>query len=370
MLWRRERRGRVEIVRTGGTIMSKRRLPLRLLNLGSYFALAAAASHTIDRPDLVVAATDPPLLGLLGARLKRRWNCRLVYNVRDLYPDIAQVNGGLRNRPLLNLLNYANREAFAAADRVIVLGHDMRERIAAKGVAPERIMVVPDWVDCAAIRPVIRNPLRDSFGGKFVVMYSGNLGLSQQLETVIEAAAHLRNDTGLLFILVGEGARKPWMMREAAARGLGNVRFLPYQPKERLAESLSAADLHLIPLKTGAAGCLVPSKVYGIMAAGRSFVAMMEAHSEVARLAVWHDIGSVAPPGDASALAGAIQAARADPERLVLRGLKARQLAVRCFDRKIVTRRFGKVLADIASAGEHAALNTHAKSTNLAQNGS
>ena len=90
----------------------------------------------MTRPDLIVAATDPPLLGLLGAWLKRRWNCRLAYNVRDLYPDIAEINGGLRNRPLFNLLAYANRHAFAAADRIIVVGDDMRERIAAKGVAP------------------------------------------------------------------------------------------------------------------------------------------------------------------------------------------------------------------------------------------
>lgn len=351
-LWRRERRGQIEIVRTWGTRLPKRKLPFRLLNLGSYFALAAAASLTIERPDLIVAATDPPLLGLLGAWLKRRWSCRLAYNVRDLYPDIAQINDGMRNRPLLNLLAYANRKAFAAADRIIVLGDDMRERIAAKGVAPERITVVSDWVDCAAIKPVTRNPLRDSFGGKFVVMYSGNLGLSQQLETVIEAAGQLRNDAGLLFVLIGEGARKPWMMREVAARGLGNVRFLPYQPKERLAESLAAADLHLIPLKAGAAGCLVPSKVYGIMAASRPFVAMMEANSEVGQLALRHDIGSVVTPGDAWALTAVIRASREHPERLTLMGLKARQLALRCFDKKIVTRKFGEVMAEIADGVE------------------
>jgi colanic acid biosynthesis glycosyl transferase WcaI len=347
MPWRRERRGRVEIVRTAGTRLSKRRLPLRMLNLGSYFMLAAVASGRIERPDLIVAATDPPLLGLLGACLKRRWDCPLVYNVRDLYPDIAYVNRGLRSRPLLKTLDYANRRAFAAADRIIVLGSDMRERIIARGVEPERVTVVTDWVDCAAIRPIESNSLRDSFGRKFVVMYSGNLGLSQQLETVIAAAERLRHDPRVLFVLTGEGARKPWLMSQASVRGLSNVRFLPYQPKERLAESLGAADLHLIPLMAGAAGCLVPSKVYGIMAASRPFVAMMDRNSEVARLAERHDIGWVVPPGDDAALAVTIERLASRPDDLMLMGLKARQLVLRCFDRKIVTRKFGEVLVEM-----------------------
>lgn len=351
-LWFREHRGRIEIVRTQGTRLSKRRLPLRMLNLGSYFTLAAAASRTLERPDLIVAATDPPLLGLLGARLKRRWNCPLVYNVRDLYPDIAYINGGLRSRPLLKVLEYANQRAFAAADRVIVLGADMRDRIIAKGVASERITVVTDWVDCAAIKPSASSRLRDTFGGKFVVMYSGNLGLSQQLETVISAAERLQSEPHLLFVLAGEGARKSSLMSQAAARGLSNVCFLPYQPKELLAESLSAADLHLIPLKAGAAGCLVPSKVYGIMAASRPFVAMMDSASEVARLAKRHDIGSVVPPGDDAALAASVRDLANRPNDLALMGLKARQLALRCFDRRIVTRKFGEVLSDVGRLEE------------------
>jgi putative colanic acid biosynthesis glycosyltransferase WcaI len=327
--------------------LPKRRLALRMLNLGSYFTLAAAASRMIERPDLIVAATDPPLLGLLGASLKRRWGCPLAYNVRDLYPDIAQINGGLRNRRLLEFLDYANRRAFAAADGVIALGNDMRDRIIAKGVAPERITVVTDWVDCAVIRPLIANPLRDSFGDKFVVMYSGNLGLSQQLETVLAAAERLRNDRNLLFVMAGEGARKSWLMNQATARRLTNVRFLPYQPKERLAESLGAADVHLIPLKAGAAGCLVPSKVYGIMAASRPFVAVIDSDSDVARMAERHDIGLVVQPGDDGALAAAIKELASRPDELSLMGLKARQLALRCFDRKIVTRKFGEVLSEM-----------------------
>ncbi|MGH7905859.1 MAG: glycosyltransferase, partial [Candidatus Binataceae bacterium] len=121
--------GRVAIIRTWGTRLPKRRLALRMLNLGSYFVLAAIAALWVKRPDIIIAETDPPLLGALGAILKRRWKCRLIYNVRDLYPDIAYANGGVKNRWLLALLSAANQLAYKRSDRVVVLGEDMRQRV-------------------------------------------------------------------------------------------------------------------------------------------------------------------------------------------------------------------------------------------------
>jgi len=346
-LWWQERRGPISIIRTRGTRLPKRRLPLRFINLGTYFLLAAAATLKLERPDLIVAATDPPLLGMLAVILKRRWNCRLVYNVRDLYPDIAYANGALRSRVLLKLLDHANRLAYASADRVITVGHDMRDRIIAKGVPPARVTVVPDWVDCTAIRPVADNPLRRSFGDKFVVMYAGNLGLSQQLETMIAAAQRLRGDPRILFVLIGEGARKRWLIERAAALNLPNLLFLPYQPRAKLAESLSAADLHVIPMAAGTGGCLVPSKVYGIMAAGCAFIAMMDERAEVAQLALRHDIGFLTPPGDDAALVNRLENVLQNLGKLNLMGTKARKIALTCFNREIVTRQFGEVLAAV-----------------------
>ena len=162
----------------------------------------------------------------------------------------------------------------------------MARRIVDKGVPPDKVVVVPDWVDCGRIRPLDSNPFRRSFGDKFVVMYSGNMGLSQQLEGVLEAADGLRDNERSLFALIGEGARKSGSKSGRARWDLStNVIFLPYQPLENLSQSLSAADLHLIPLAPGAAGCLVPSKIYGILAAGRPFIAMMEENAEVAQIA-------------------------------------------------------------------------------------
>jgi colanic acid biosynthesis glycosyl transferase WcaI len=346
--WRHEQRGRVAIVRTWGTKFPKANLAGRLINLGTYYALAAMATISLARPDVIVAETDPPLLGALAALLKRRWRCRLVYSVQDLFPDIAIANGRLRSRILLDVLKRGNGIAFKHADRIVALGQDMAERIVAKGVASAKVAVMPAWADCGAIHPLASNPFRAQFGDKFVVMYSGNLGFSQQLETVLEAAEQMRDDPRVLFVLIGEGACKEQLVARTAERSLVNVMFLPYQPKESLGESLSAADLHLIPLAPGTAGCVVPSKVYAILAAGRPFVAMMEEHAEVARLAREHNVGFVVKPGNAAALAAATREALAHPDSLHQMGSRARRLALERFDRPKVTREFGDMLANVA----------------------
>ncbi len=348
-LWSRERRGKVTVIRTSGTRFSKSNLAGRLVNLGTYYLLAAIVAYRLPRPDVIVAETDPPLLGALAAVLKRRWGCRLVYNVRDLYPDIAEVTGGVRSPFLLELLRRGNDYAYERADLIVTLGHDMARRIVDKGVPKEKVVVVPDWVDCGRIRPLESNPFRRIFGNKFVVMYSGNIGLSQQLEGVLEAADRMRDDDRILFAIVGEGARKNWLQERARAMGLNNVRFMPYQPLEQLGESLNAADLHLIPLAPGAAGCLVPSKIYGILAAGRPFIAMMEDSAEVAQIARDDAVGFVVRPGDVDALVGAIREAADAPEHLKQMGLRARRLAELRFDRTKVTSMFGSMLAGVAT---------------------
>ncbi len=347
-LWSTENRGNVTVVRTWGTRFPKSNLLGRLINLGTYYLLAAIVAFGLERPDIIVAETDPPLLGALAALLKRRWRCRLVYNVQDLYPDIALATGGVRSTVLLGLLRRANDFAYSRADLIVTLGHDMAARIVNKGVPTDKVIVVPDWVDCGDIRPLATNPFRRGLGDKFIVMYSGNIGLSQQLEAVLECAHRLRHDPRILFTLIGEGARKKWLQERAREMGLTNVVFLPYQPKEKLGESLTAADLHLIPLAPGTAGCLVPSKIYGILAAGRPFVAIMEENAEVASIAREHGVGMVVRPGDVDGLTRTIAECVDAPERLQHMGNRARLLAELHFDRNKVTSRFGSVLASVA----------------------
>ena len=347
MPFQRESFGAVKIVRTFGASLSKKSIPRRLLNLAVYFGLATIAALR-ERPDVIVAETDPPLLGLLAAIVARIHRCRFVYYCQDLFPDIAEATGGLKSHFLLSILSRANTLAYRRADAIVVLANDMADRLCRKGVPTDRIVVAPNWIDCGKVRPHNSQMTFREFG-HFVVMYAGNLGLSQSLETVLEAAHLMRNDSRVKFVLVGDGARRSWLQGEARSRQLSNVEFVAHQAPVAMSEVLATANLHLIPLVAGAAGCLVPSKVYGILAAGRPFVAMMEDDAEVARLASDFKVGFVTPPGDPVRLARAITEALEDPSRLNEMGRRARLLAENRFDRRDVTRRFAHLLEAVVS---------------------
>jgi colanic acid biosynthesis glycosyl transferase WcaI len=344
-LLRRERYCAVKVVRTFGAKLSKRNLALRLANLGIYFLLASIAAFR-EPADVIVAETDPPLLGLLGAIVKRLRGCPFVYYCQDLYPDIAEATGGLKSRPLLAFLRWCNDFAFRHADAIVVLGADMAGRLRRKGVPAARIVVIPNWIDCRKVTPQPPAPgWRRCNSEDFVVMYAGNLGWTQNLECVLETARLMRDDHRVKFVLVGDGTRKSSLERESRLKGLDNVEFIARRPPSAMSEVLTAGDLQLIPLIAGAAGCMVPSKVYWILAAGRPYVAMMESHAEVARLASEFEVGFVVPPGDADALARTISESIKDPRQLEEMGRRARVLAEETYDRPLVTRRFAEFLA-------------------------
>ena len=343
-LLRRECYGAVKVVRTFGAKLSKKNLALRLVNLGIYWVLASIAAFR-ERTDVIIAETDPPLLGVLGAIVKRLKGCRFIYYCQDLYPDIAEATGGLKSRPVLAFLRWCNDFAFRHADAIVVLGADMAGRLQRKGVPAKRMVVIPNWIDCRKVKP--QPPATDwrtGNPGAFVVMYAGNLGWAQNLESVLEAARIMRDDRRVKFVLVGDGTRKSSLARAVRLKGLDNVEFIDHHPPSAMSEVLAAGHLHLIPLTAGAAGCLVPSKVYGILAAGRPYVAMMESDSEVARLASEFEVGFVVPPGDADALARTISESMRNPKLLEEMGHRARVLAEQTYDRRLVTHSFAEFL--------------------------
>jgi glycosyltransferase involved in cell wall biosynthesis len=239
---------------------------------------------------------------------------------------------------------------------VVVLGEDMRQRVLARGIDPHKITLVPNWVDTSAIRPTTRDEsLRPAWelDGEFVVMYSGNLGLSQGLEEVLVAARDLCQEP-VKFVLVGEGAAKERLQAQATEWGLRNVQFRPYEAKERLAVSLGTADLHLVPLRRGLAGCIVPSKLYGILAAGRPYVASVEADSEVARVTQAERTGMVIEPDTGMELASAIRWCLNHPEALTEMGRRGRRLAEERYDRRVSVAAFQTVLERLVLPGAEA----------------
>jgi glycosyltransferase involved in cell wall biosynthesis len=299
------------------------------------------------------------VLGALGAFLKRWHRCRLVFYLQDLFPEVGLVLGKLRPGPLASFLRCMTQIGLRGADRVVVLGEDMRRRVLRRGIDPDKISVVPNWADVTALRSSAggARALRGEWGvdGRFVVMYSGNLGLSQNLEQVLDAAELLR-DEPVQFLFVGEGAAKAGLVARAAEQKLANVRFLPYTPKERLGESLAAADVHLIPLQRGLAGCIVPSKLYGILAAGRPYVAAVEEESEVAHITRQWQTGLRTEPGAPAELAEAIRWCLAHRDELAEMGRRGQRLAETRFDRRRCVAQFADLLDSLTAEREPAAV--------------
>ena len=339
----------MKVVRTFALNISKQRGLLRYFEFPIYFALAGFAALR-ERSDVVVAETDPPVLGALGAILGLLRRCPFIYYCQDIYPEVGIATGALKSNLMRLLVRASNWLAYRRADAIVVLAPEMAALLRRKGVPAERIVVVPNWIDCRKVTPQApRADLREKYASAFVVMYAGNFGWTQNLDAVLEAAQLCAKAPNLKFVFVGDGARRGHLEAVAKARRLTNVDFIARVEPSKMSAVLAAADLHLIPLGAGVAGSMVPSKVYGILAAGKPFIAMMERHAEVARIAAEAEVGFVTPPGDAGALARVI--ARSMDNRAVLEemGRRARVLAEQSYGRSLMTRRFADLLEAVRS---------------------
>ncbi|MFO7301370.1 MAG: glycosyltransferase family 4 protein [Acidobacteriota bacterium] len=358
--WRvfeRQEHGGVKILRAAGTRFDKRRFAGRAANYVSYFASACVAGLRLERPDVVVALTDPPIIGLAAWLSSLRYRVPLVMAFKDLFPEVAALLPDFHSDTINAALQQVNRFLVRRAARNIALGETMRQRlIGDKGAPPERTVIIADWADTSAIEPGEReNAFRREHGlaGRFVVMHSGNLGLAQNLETIVEAAARLRHRPEIQFVFQGEGVSKATLQQQVRDLGLSNVTFLPFAPKERLGESFAAADVFIVSLQRGLAGYIVPSKLYGILAAGRPYVAAVEEDCEVASLTRAHRCGLVAEPGDAGALADAVLRLFEDAGFRASAGGNARQLALQ-FDRRRQVARYVELFRELTGATSRA----------------
>lgn len=355
----RERKGGVDIWRVWTFVPGSRSISRRLLQYGSFFATSLMASLRADPPDVCLVMSTPPLLlGVTGTLLSALRGTPFLYSVQDLYPDIAVHLGVIPEKSLLtSAIEQVARVCYRSAAAVVTLSDGMGQRLRDKGLAPERVHVIPNWADTESVCPVPRDsPLARELGldQGFVVQYSGNLGLSQGLEHVIDAAAALR-DLPITFAFVGDGNAREKLVALAKVRGVDNVRFFPPQPRERLAELLSACDLGLVTMKRGVGKDLVPSKLYGIMAAARPVLASVEHDSEVSRVIQAHDCGWIVAPESAAMLADGVRAAYAlQQESRAALGKRGRAACETAYSRRAITRRYEAVMRDVARAGKRA----------------
>jgi glycosyltransferase involved in cell wall biosynthesis len=303
----------------------------RVLNYLTYTALVIPRA-LFTTCDAVLAMTDPPFEGIIGAFVALLKGKRYFYNIRDMYPDMA-VGGSIVAPGLLaRIWEKLHRWALRRATKVIVLGEDMRNRIVAKGVRADQVEIVRDGTEILSAnaqqtqvaqldQEVIRT-IRGDF--RFVLLHAGNIGFYGAWETLIAAAKQLHGD-GIGFVFVGEGAQRAQL--ESAANGASNVRFLPFFPGNKIPSVLAAADAHVITIKRGLEGVVVPSKMYGILAAGKPIVAVAPRETDAVALGEKLGFSVGADPDYPDQVAKVIRKLAADPARMTVMGQSARAAA-------------------------------------------
>lgn len=324
-LLRREKRNNVFVERVGSTAYPRDQMRRRISNYLSYLALAVPRALSV-RSDVVLAMTDPPVAGIVGAFVARLAGRPFVYNIRDLYPEMAIVGDIIRPSGWVEWWEKLHRRAVQRAARVIVLGDDMRDRILSKGVSPERVVVVRDGSTLLSILPEQSHPLVQEIrsGFPFVVLHAGNMGFYGAWETLLNAAEILRNEN-VGFVFIGDGSNRYALEKRAAQ--LSNVRFLPFRPANEIPHVMVAGDMHVVTVRRGLEGVVVPSKLYSILAAGRPVMVVAPEESDAARIVREFGCGIVADPEDPLAVVAAVRNLREDNARLAEMGRRARQAA-------------------------------------------
>ncbi|WP_437191423.1 glycosyltransferase family 4 protein [Planctomicrobium sp. SH527] len=324
----------------------------RILNLMTFTASAFLATlWRSPRPDIVITETDPFFLPLLGRFIQWRYRIPFVAYLQDIYPDIAIALGKAKEGRLTKTLRNLLVSSYNKADRVVVLCNDMKTRCIQNGVQEEHIDIIPNWADCRQIYPIKENNefrKQHQLDGKFVVMYSGNLGMAHLLDPILDAAVELKSHPEIVFLFIGEGVQKERLRKRVAELGLNNVRFLGYQPEEFLKQSLSAADIQIVSMLPEVKGCLMPSKLYGVLASGTAVLSISPRDSDLSQLIISEDVGLVCDPNPSETLnrrmVEAIRGMATNPDFTRQQGVRGRALCLEQFDRHQQVARFAEIL--------------------------
>lgn len=310
--------------------------------VSAFFVLLAR----LERGDVVVAETDPPLVSVVAAAAAAVKGARLVNWTQDLFPEVAEALGVKPVRALSGTLRWLRNLSLRSASMNVAIGERMADSIRAQGVPAGRVKVIHNWADGSAVRPSASSSLRTAWGleGKFVVGYSGNMGRAHEFDAILSAARALSDEKGIAFLFVGSGKQRS----AVEAAGLANAVFKPYQPYEKLGESLAAADAHLVCLKPSLEGLIVPSKFYGILAAGRPVINVGDPAGELARWVTRAACGVSVDPRDAEGLTRVVLDWSKSPEEARRAGERGRDFFEKNFNRPLALKAWYDVLRESA----------------------
>ena len=332
----------------------QRALRYVLVNIIQYFKGAAA-----KEVDVIFAGSTPPTQGLLCGLVKKRLKVPFVYNLQDIFPD-SLVNAKMTRKGSLiwKLGRRLEDFTYRSADKIIVISEGFKRNIMEKGVPEEKIAVVPNWVDTDSVYPIARedNVLFDRYQldrDKFYVCYSGNIGHSQNLSLLLEAAKKLEKElSDMCFVLIGEGAAKAELEEAIKNEGIGNVIMLPFQPYEEIAHVFGLGDVGLIISKPGIGGSSVPSKTWSIMAAAKPMIASFDEDSELTELVRENTFGMAVGAGDADRLCAAVRALYEDREAGRDMGQRARAYVCEHLNKETCTGMYVKILQESIAGGK------------------
>ena len=339
---RRARIDGVDVHRVRTTRFGRDNLVGRAADYATFYLAAGWRLWRIARAgDVVVAKTDPPLISVVAGIVARRRGARLVNWVQDVFPEVAEALGvRALSGPQAGLLRRLRNAAFRSAAANVVLSERMAAVVARAGAPAGRIRVIPNWADMEAIRPVAaaNNPLRRDWelAGKFVVCYSGNMGRVHEFGTILDAAQLLSTrEATIAFLFIGGGAQRGTIDDEVRRRGLANVQFRPYQDRAGLSFSLGVGDVHLVSQRPEVEGFVFPSKLYGILAAGRPLVFIGDREGEIGVMVERERIGVALRQGDAAGLADQLVRLAGDAALREAMGARARALLCERYDKRI-----------------------------------
>jgi colanic acid biosynthesis glycosyl transferase WcaI len=342
----------VVIVRVASTTFDRRNLSLRGVNYVTYLIRSLRVGLTSDRPDVILCMTDPPIIANVALIVARRFRVPLIVISQDVFPEIAVQLRRLENPLAVKLFQSCINLYLKRADRIIAIGETMKKRLHEKGAPLDRLSVIPNWVDTSEITPREReNEWARAHGleGKTVIMHSGNVGYAQNLDLLIRASTFLRDLEDLAIVIIGTGARHGELVELANVLEADSVVFLPHQPRDVLSLSLSSADLHFLGLSPGLSGYIVPSRIYGVLAAGRPVIAAVDGDSETAALVERTGAGVVVPPDRPDLLAKAIRNAHEGRFDLEAMGSQARAFALEEANREVAFARYRAILAELVA---------------------
>lgn len=348
-LFSTSREGGVKVIRCWLHVSPSKTVFRRLLNFISFGISSFLAVLFFEKPDLILAVSPPLSNGITAMLLKGIKNCRYIFNVQDIYPDAAVNAGVVRDSLLIGFFQKLEKAIYRKARKVTVISEGFKENLIRKGVSSGKVEIIYNWIDASEIVPQPREnefALKQGLKGKFVVLYSGTIGIISGAEIILECAQKLKNSPDIVFLMVGEGVVKDRIQIAAAQRGLDNIRMLPFQPREILSQVLSSANLAVLTLQKNRGKSSVPSKVLGYMAAARPVAASLDQDSDTARFLERAGCGICVPAEDAKALTEAILNLYHDPNRRLKLGQNGREFLLKYGERKVGTAQYQELMEE------------------------